>query len=78
MFGSFPAQMTNRMTSRPVQGAGAVCLLVVLSLTLYPYKQIFQPAASIDLAKLLDFDSELKPNILDGCRHVYLDMGTNQ
>jgi len=78
MFGSYPAQMSSRMASRVVQVVGAVCLLIVLALTLSPYKRIFQPAASIDLTKLFHFHSELKPNILDGCRHVYLDMGSNQ
>jgi hypothetical protein len=52
---------------------GAGCLLFCYAILVF-----FQPAVSIDLTKRLDFDSELKPNILDGCRHVYLDMGTNQ
>ena len=77
MFGSYPAQMSNRMALRVLQVFGAVSLLIVLSLTFSLYKQIFKPAASIDLTKLLNFDSGLKRNILDGCRHVYLDMGTN-
>ena len=52
---------------------GAGCLLFCYAILVF-----FQPAVSIDLTKRLDFDSELKPNILDGCRYVYLDMGTNQ
>ena len=55
---------------------GAVCLiLIVLALNLPPTN--FQSANFIEKINLPYFEQELKPNILDGCHHVYLDMGTN-
>ena len=70
--------MSPQMTSRVKQVLGAGCLLLVVFFLFSPYIRTFQPAVSNDLTKLLDFDSELKPNILDGCRYVYLDMGSNR
>jgi len=55
---------------------GAVCLLIVLALTFSP--STLQPT-SIGLTSPPYFAPWLveKKNILDGCHHVYLDMGTN-
>ena len=50
---------------------GAVCLLIVLALNL----STFQSATSFIEQRTNPPD--LKTNILDGCHHVYLDMGTN-
>ena len=52
---------------------GAVCLLlIVFTLNLSP--STFYSATFIEKTY---FEPELMPNILDGCHHVYLDMGTN-
>ena len=52
---------------------GAVCLLlIVFTLNLSP--STFYSATFIEETY---FEPELMPNILDGCHHVYLDMGTN-
>ena len=56
---------------------GAVCLLILLTLNLSPSTFQFQLATFIEQTNLPIFDPELKQNILDGCHHVYLDMGTN-
>jgi len=73
-FYSTSTQMPLPMSARVL---GAVCLLILLTLNLSPSTFQFQLATIIEQTNLPIFDPELKPNILDGCHHVYLDMGTN-
>ena len=66
------------MSIRLLRLLGAVFLLVVLVHNLLPFT--FKSATSIkqQQADSSFFEPEqLKSNLLDGCHHVYLDMGTN-
>ena len=73
---SAKTQMSLPVAARVLPLLGAVCLLIVLALTFSPSS--FQPpSSSIGLTSPPYFAPWLEQNILDGCHHVYLDMGTN-
>ena len=67
--------MSLPVAARVLPLLGAVCLLIVLALTFSP--STFQPPPSIGLTSPPYSSAWSKQNILDGCHHVYLDMGTN-
>ena len=59
--------MSSRMTIRVQQVLGTLSFLfIVFYLKLFP-----------STVKSAALTNQPKQNILDGCRHVYLDMGTN-
>ena len=64
------------MSIRLLRLLGAVFLLVVLVHNLLPFT--FKSATSIkQQQQAFSEPVQLKSNLLDGCHHVYLDMGTN-
>ena len=75
VFGPNSAEMSLPVAARVLPLLGAVCLLIVLALTFSP--STFKQPTSIGLTSPPYFAPWLKKNILDGCHHVYLDMGTN-
>ena len=60
--------MSSRMTIRVQQVLGAVFFLLI----------VFYLKLSPSTVKSAALTNQPKQNILDGCRHVYLDMGSNQ
>ena len=75
---SYSTHLSLPMSIRLLRLLGAVFLLVVLVHNLLPFT--FKSATSIkqQQADSPFFEPEqLKSNLLDGCHHVYLDMGTN-
>ena len=76
---SYSTHLSLPMSIRLLRVLGAVILLVVLVHNLSPFT--FKSATSIKQQQQADssfFEPEqLKSNLLDGCHHVYLDMGTN-
>ena len=70
--------MSLQTAARVLPLLGAVCLFVVLAFTFSPINT-FKSDDSTSLTNppyYID-DPPLQQNILDGCHHVYLDMGTN-
>ena len=72
--------MSLPIAARVLPLLGAVCLLIVLALAFSPStfsSSTFQPPASMGFTSPPYFAPWREQNILDGCHHVYLDMGTN-
>ena len=70
--------MSLQTAARVLPLLGAVCLFLVLAFTFSPINT-FKSDDSTSLTNPPYFfdDPTLPQNILDGCHHVYLDMGTN-
>ena len=67
--------MSLPIAARVLPLLGAVCLLIVLALAFS--SSTFQPPTSMGFTSPPYFAPWREQNILDGCHHVYLDMGTN-
>ena len=69
--------MSLQTAARVLPLLGAVCLFVVLAFTFSPINTFKSDSTSLTNPPFYIDDTPLRQNILDGCHHVYLDMGTN-
>ena len=70
--------MSLQTAARVLPLLGAVCLFLVLAFTFSPINTFKSEDSTSSTNPPYYFDDPPPPqNILDGCHHVYLDMGTN-